>query len=89
MYLLYTSYVKIELTAISSALVALVTAKKSKTSMMAAPDLPSKAAAAEGAGRPAETSEDVRFLIAGSPLSATAARPIVVANVYVNTVNQF
>ena len=77
-----------ELTAISSALVALVTAKKSKMSMMAAPDFPSKAAAAEGAGRPAETSAGVRCLMAGSPLSATAASPIVVAKVYSNTVSQ-
>jgi hypothetical protein len=46
---------------------------------MAAPDFPSSADAAAEAGRPAETSEAVRFRIEGSPVRATAARPRVVA----------
>ena len=68
-------------TAISSAEVALVTAKNKRTSMAAAPDLPRRAAAAEGAGRPAETSAADRIGISGSPRKATAARPKVVAKV--------
>src|ERR1700761_430236 len=69
-------------TAISSALVALVTAKNNSTSIAAAPPLPNKAAAAVGAGNPALTSAAERCFIAGSPdaVSATAERPIVVAN---------
>ena len=78
---LYTSYVKTLETAINSALVALVTARNSNTSMIAAPDLPSRAAAAEGAGNPAETSAALKVGIAGSPFKATAASPRVVANV--------
>jgi hypothetical protein len=78
---LYTSYVKIELTAISSALVALVTAKKRSTKIAAAPLRPRRAEAAAEAGRPAETSAGVRAFMAGSPWRATAARPMVVANV--------
>ena len=66
-------------TAMSSALVAEVTAKKRRMRTAAAPDLPRSAAAADGAGRPAETSASERARIAGSPLSATAERPIVVA----------
>ena len=69
------------LTAISSALVALVTAKKRTTRRAAAPPFPSSAAAAEGAGRPAETSSGVRTFIAGSPRRATAERPSVVENI--------
>jgi hypothetical protein len=46
---------------------------------MAAPAFPSSADAAAEAGRPAETSAAVRFCIEGSPVRATAARPIVVA----------
>lgn len=65
----------------SSAEVALVTAKKSNTSIAAAPDLPRRAAAAEGAGRPADTSDALRTRISGSPFRATAANPSVVANV--------
>ena len=56
-----------------------MTAKKSKTRSMAAPAFPSSAAAAAEAGRPAETSAGVRVRIEGSPVSATAARPRVVA----------
>jgi len=41
---------------------------------------PSKAAAAEGAGRPAPTSAADSTFIAGSPVRARAARPRVVAN---------
>jgi len=58
-----------------------VTAKKRRTSKAAAPDFPSKAAAAAAAGRPADTSAALKALIEGSPLSATAARPSVVAKV--------
>ena len=65
----------------SSADVALVTARNSRTSIAAAPDLPRRAAAAEGAGSPAETSAALRLRIALSFFSATAARPSVVANV--------
>jgi hypothetical protein len=63
----------------SSALVALVTAKNSKISSAAAPPLPSNAEAAAEAGRPADTSAGERIRMSGSPLKATAARPIVVA----------
>ena len=70
-----------EETAISSAEHALVTARKSRTRTITAPACPSKAAAAAAAGRPAETSAGVRSLMSGSPRSATAARPRVVANV--------
>ena len=70
-----------ELTAISSALLALVTAKKSRTRTAAAPLRPSRAEAAAEAGRPAETSCAVRIFMAGSPRRATAASPRVVANV--------
>lgn len=65
----------------SSADVALVTAKKSKTSIAAAPPFPKRAAAADGAGSPADTSAAERTRISGSPCRATAARPSVVANV--------
>jgi hypothetical protein len=58
-----------------------VTAKKRRTSNAAAPDFPSNADAAAAAGRPADTSAGVKILISGSPLSATAARPSVVAKV--------
>lgn len=51
----------------SSADVALVTAKKRSTSIAAAPDLPRSAAAADGAGRPADMSAGVRARISGSP----------------------
>lgn len=54
-------------TAMSSALVAEVTAKKSRMRIAAAPDLPRRAAAADGAGRPAETSAGLRLRMAGSP----------------------
>jgi hypothetical protein len=47
---------------------------------MEAPAFPSSADAAADAGRPAETSAGVSFRIDGSPVSATAARPSVVAN---------
>jgi len=57
-----------------------VTAKKSKIRSMEAPDFPSSADAAADAGRPAETSSGLRVRISGSPVSATAARPSVVAN---------
>ena len=66
-------------TAISSADVAEVTAKNNSTSMIAAPEEPNNAAAADGAGRPADTSAGVRTRISGSPIRATAARPRVVA----------
>lgn len=65
----------------SSADVALVTAKNRRTSIAAAPDLPSNAAAADGAGRPADTSAALRERMLGSPCNATAASPSVVANV--------
>lgn len=50
------SQVAMEETATNSALVAEVTAKKSKINMTIAPVDPSKAEAAAGAGNPAETS---------------------------------
>jgi hypothetical protein len=68
-------------TAMSSADVAEVTAKNTMIKSAAAPDLPNKAVAAEGAGNPAETSAGVKTLMEGSPRSATAANPIVVANI--------
>lgn len=80
-YFTYTSYVKSDDVAISSAEHALVTAKKIRMRSAAAPLLPRIAAAAAAAGRPAETSAGVRTLISGSPRRATAARPRVVANV--------
>jgi hypothetical protein len=49
-------------TAMSSAEVADVTAKKSKIKRAAAPDLPRRALAAAAAGRPAETSASGRYL---------------------------
>lgn len=64
----------------SSAEVAEVTAKNKMMRTAAAPDLPNKAAAADGAGKPALTSAGRRTLIAGSPRSATAERPRVVEN---------
>ena len=72
-----------EETAISSALAADVTARKSNTSIAAAPAFPSRDAAAADAGRPAETSAGESIRISGSPLAvnATAAKPRVVAKV--------
>ena len=67
-------------TAMSSADVAEVTAKNKTTRTAAAPDFPNKAAAAEGAGKPALTSLGRRTRMAGSSRSATAARPRVVEN---------
>ena len=43
--------------------------------------MPSRALAAAGAGRPADTSAADKVFIAGSPVRATAARPRVVDNV--------
>ena len=77
---MYTSYVRMAETAISSAEVADVTAKNRTMSNAAAPDFPRRAAAAADAGRPAETSAGVSLSIAGSLRSATAARPRVVEN---------
>jgi hypothetical protein len=70
----------IDETAINSAEQALVTAKKRTISKAAAPDFPSNADAAAAAGRPADTSAGVKTIESG-PLSATAARPSVVAKV--------
>ena len=67
-------------TAMSSAEVAEVTAKNKTIRRAAAPDLPNKAAAADGAGRPALTSWGERGRMLGSSRSATAARPRVVEN---------
>jgi hypothetical protein len=53
MYVLYTSKVSRELTAISSALVLDVTAMKSSSNIRPAPPFPSKATAAAGALSPA------------------------------------
>lgn len=64
----------------SSALVALVTARKSTIRIIAAPPFPRSAAAAAGAGRPAETSAAVRLRIAPSLCKATADKPRVVLN---------
>ena len=66
-------------TAISSPLVAEVTAKKIRTRMAAAPVEPRSAAAAYGAARPALISWGERGRMPGVPLSATAENPIVVA----------
>ena len=49
--------------------------------MAAAPEVPSSAAAADGAGRPALTSAAERTRMSGSPYKATADSPRVVANV--------
>lgn len=84
-----------EETAINSALVALVTAKKSRINMAVAPLLPRSVAAATGAGSPAEIcasdkagSNGTKPLVvgtcaddddAGTALRATAANPRVVA----------
>ena len=65
----------------SSAEVAEVTAKNKTIRTAAAPDLPNKAAAADGAGKPALTSMGERTRMLGSPRSATAARPRVVENI--------
>jgi hypothetical protein len=65
----------------SSAEVADVTAKKSRINKAAAPDLPSRAAAAAAAGKPADTSAGAKGRMSGSPRKATAARPRVVAMV--------
>ena len=65
----------------SSADVALVTARNKSTSIAAAPDEPNSAAAADGAGSPAETSAVLNTRISGSFFNATAANPSVVANV--------
>lgn len=65
-----------------------MTAKKSKIKSVAAPDLPSNAAAAAGAGRPAETSSGDNTRIAGSPRKATADKPRVVENTYAHRVFQ-
>ena len=77
---MYTSYVRIDDTAMSSAEVADVTARKSTTRRAAAPDLPRMAAAAAGAARPAETSAAESVRMSGSPRRATAASPSVVEN---------
>ena len=69
-----------EETAISSAEVAEVTAKNKTIKIAAAPDWPSNAAAADGAGKPALTSLGRRTRMLGSSRSATAARPRVVEN---------
>ena len=74
------SYVKIDETAMSSVEVAEVTAKNKMIRTAAAPDLPNKAAAADGAGNPALTSAGRRTRILGSSWSATAASPRVVEN---------
>ena len=68
-------------TAISSADVAEVTARKRRIKRAAAPDFPRRALAAAAAGRPADTSAGERGFMDGSPRRATAARPRVVANV--------
>ena len=65
-----------------------MTAKKSKIKSVAAPDLPSNAAAAAGAGRPAETSSGDNTRIAGSPRKATADKPRVVENTYAHRIFQ-
>ena len=67
-------------TAMSSAEVAEVTAKNRTMRTAAAPDFPNKAAAADGAGKPALTSLGKRTRMLGSPRRATAARPRVVEN---------
>jgi len=85
-----------EETAMSSALVALVTARKRTISNAAAPDCPSNVAAATEAGRPSEmaacesgASKGVKLLdngscevefAAGTAERATAASPSVVEN---------
>jgi len=85
-----------EETAISSALVALVTARKRTTRSATAPDCPSKVAAASEAGRPCEmascesgASRGMKLLdsgscdeelAAGTAEKATAASPSVVEN---------
>lgn len=53
----------------------------SRISIAAAPEVPSKAAAADGAGSPALTSDGNRGRMPGSLRNATAASPRVVANV--------
>jgi hypothetical protein len=74
------SYVRIDDTAMSSAEVAEVTAKNKTMRTAAAPDFPNKAAAADGAGKPALTSAGRRTRMLGSSRSATAASPRVVEN---------
>lgn len=78
---LYTSYVKMDDTAISSAEVALVTARNRRTNNAIAPDCPRIALAAAAAGNPAEMSAGESVRMDGSPRRATAASPRVVAKV--------
>jgi len=77
------SYVKIELTAMYSLLLALVTAIKTINKVQTAPPEPRRATAAYGRTSPAETSaSDIRLGNvgnAGLPSRASAERPIVVA----------
>jgi hypothetical protein len=77
------SYVKIELTAIYSLLLALVTAIKTINKVQTAPPEPRRATAAYGRTRPAETSASGIRLgnvgNAGFPSRARAESPIVVA----------
>jgi len=78
------SYVQILDTAISSALIALVTAMKISSSVAAAPPEPSKATAASGSTRPAVTSAgSIREGYVGKTgllSNARADKPMVVAH---------
>ena len=84
MYVLYTSNVSREDTAISSAEVDEVTAMKSRMSMSTAPPLPSRAMAVAGDERPAPFCAAVNGLgyvgNRGLLVSAAHPRPIAVAN---------
>ena len=80
-YVLYTSNVNTEDTAICCADDAEVTARNSRMSIATAPLLPQSATAAAGAVRPAVTCSVVSVAMAGSLcISARAARPMLVAN---------